>query len=267
MADGPLSPFEDPVQHAAIAAIIRARSTNTADVREFALGDLDLSGFRTVLDLGCGFGFMTEVLAGRVARDARIVGLDACPANEQPFLERVSAARRSGTFVCQRVDARLDWPDQSFDLVVASYSLYFFPEVIADVARVLAPHGLFIALTHVEESCRDLLHAVRAWGSQARLVPVSRHFCAETAGALLAPWFGEVERVDYANALVFEADHRDELLAYLRFKLPFVAPDWVPGQELPGALQRAVCASLSREGQKVLAKNDAAFRCWSPQCR
>jgi hypothetical protein len=76
-----------------------------------------------------------------------------------------------------------------------------------------------------------------------------------------------VERVDYANALVFEASDRDELLEYLRFKLPFVAPDWAPGQELPGPLEEAVRASLSRDGRVVLAKDDAAFRCWRPQCR
>jgi ubiquinone/menaquinone biosynthesis C-methylase UbiE len=266
MADCPMSPFQDPSRHAAIAAIIRARSTNAGDVREFALRDMDLSGVRRVLDLGCGFGFMAGFVAGRVAPDAWIVGLDACPANERPFLECVRATRRDGEFVCQQVDARLGWPDRSFDLVVASYSLYFFPGVIPEVARVLSPRGSFVALTHEEASCRDLLRAAQTWGSQARMVPISRQFSAEAGGALLAPWFGQIERVDYPNSLVFEAEHGDELLAYLGFKLPFVAPGWAARGKVPEAIQRAALVALAREGRVALAKNDAAFRCRSPQC-
>jgi SAM-dependent methyltransferase len=266
MVDWSLSSFESPTRHAAIAEIIRRRSTNRADVRAVALRDLDLASARAVLDLGCGFGFMSEALARRTASDARIVGMDACAANEQPYLERVGAAQRSGSFVCQRIDSRLDWPDGAFDLIVASYSLYFFPEVIPEVARVLAPQGLFVALTHMQESCRGLLQAVGVCASVSHLLPISRKFSAENGRELLEPWFGQVERVEYRNSLVFEPDEHGDLLAYLRFKLPFLSPGAAPGSELPGPLWRAVQESLSRQGRVVLAKNDAAFRCRMPRC-
>lgn len=266
MVEWSLSSFESPSRHAAIAEIIRRRSTNRADVREVVLDDLDLSSATTILDLGCGFGFMTEAVARRVAPDARIVGLDACSANEQPYLELVAGMSRTGSFICRRIDARLDWPDDSFDLIMASYSLYFFPEVIPEVARVLAPQGLFVVLTHMEESCRDLLRAVAAQEADSHLLPVSRNFSAENGGSLLEPWFGEVERVDYRNSLAFEAAKHDDLLTYLRFKLPFLSPGSEPGSELPEPLWRAIQACLARQGRVVLAKNDAAFRCRKPRC-
>ena len=88
MADTPLEAFENPARHAAVSALIRSRSTNLTDVRDAVLHGLDLSGARAVLDLGCGFGFMTEVVARRVAPDAEIVGVDAC--------ERPDTSSRSG---------------------------------------------------------------------------------------------------------------------------------------------------------------------------
>ena len=266
MVDWSLSSFESPSWHAAVADIIRRRSTNRADVREVALDGLDLSFASAILDLGCGFGFMTEAVARRVAPDARIVGVDACSANEQPYLERVTGPSRVGRFIRRQIDKQLDWPDDSFDLIVASYSLYFFPEIIPEVARVLAPRGLFIALTHMEESCRDLLHAVGVENTDSHLRPVSRNFSAENGGRLLAPWFGEVERVDSHNSLAFGAAEHDDILAYLRFKLPFLAPASEPGSELPEPLWRTIQASLSHQGRVVLAKNDAAFRCRKPLC-
>ena len=96
MVDWSLSSFERPSWHAAIADVIRRRSTNRADVREIALDGLDLSSAAMILDLGCGFGFMTGAVAGRVAPQAQIVGVDACSANEQPYLELLAGTSRAG---------------------------------------------------------------------------------------------------------------------------------------------------------------------------
>lgn len=267
MAEWSLSSFESPERHAAIADIVRRRSINQTDVRQVALEGLDLSAARTILDLGCGFGFMTEAIARRVAPEARIVGLDACLANQEPYLDRVAGTSRTGCFVYRRLDSQLDWPADSFDVVVCSYSLYFFPGIIPEVARVLAPDGVFVALTHREESCRDLLRAIGARQIDSQVLPVSRGFSAENGTRLLTPWFAEVERVEYRNALAFEAAQRDELLTYLRFKLPFLSDGAEVPSELPEPLTRVIEASLARQGRVVLAKNDAAFRCRKPRCR
>lgn len=264
-ADWCLSSFANPTWHAAIAGIIRSKSTNAADVRAVALDGLDLSFATSVLDLGCGFGFMTEAVAPRVAPGARIIGLDACATNEESYLQRVAATGRTARFVRRRVEHQLDWPDHSFDLIVASYSLYFFPEIIPEVARILSPNGLFVALTHMEAACRDLLRVSGVRETDAPLLPVSHNFCAENGHRRLAPWFGDIDRVDYENSLVFEADEHDDLFTYLRFKLPFLSPDSEPRGELPEPLWKSVQQHLSHQGRVVLAKSDAAFRCRHPR--
>jgi SAM-dependent methyltransferase len=235
-------------------------------VRDSVLAGLDLSSARAVLDLGCGFGFMTEAIARRVARDALLVGVDACATNEQVYLARVAATGRAPRFVGQRIEHTLDWPDRSFDLVVASFALYFFPDVLPEVTRVLTPDGLFLGVTHTENSCRDLARLVGLPEFDARLLGLIRNFSAESGSDLLARWFTRIERVDYENSLVFHAAQEDELRTYLRFKLTLLMPDGKRSGELPTALERAA-QRLAREGRVVLAKNDVAFRCRQPRCR
>jgi SAM-dependent methyltransferase len=267
MTQTSLSSFADPNRHLTISDILRRRSTNRVDVREALLRGLDLSAARSILDLGCGFGFMTEVVARQVALDARIVGIDACPANREPFLERLAATGRSGAFVHQRIGKALDWPDGSFDLVLAGYALYFFPEVVPEVARILSPDGLFVAVTHTESSCRDLLRAAGLPVADAALLGNIGNFSAESGSQVLRPWFAEIERVDYANTLVFEPDQYDEFLVYLSFKLRLLLPDCELSDQLPQPLAPAIRAALSRAPHLVIEKNDAAFRCRCPRCR
>jgi len=266
MASTCLSPFENPARHAAVSDIIRRRSTNLTDVRTAVLHDLDLSSVRTVLDLGCGFGFMTEAVARRVAPRAEFVGVDACAANEEPYLARLAATGRSGRFVCRRIQAELDWPARRFDLVLASYALYFFPAVLPEMARVLAPGGVLLAVTHRESGCRDLASILGSSVCGARLLALVRRFCAENGPRLLTPWFGTVERVDYENSLVFEAADQEDLLAYLEFKLPLLTSEAAVAYELPAALD-AAARTLSLQGRITLDKSDAVFRCRQPRCR
>jgi ubiquinone/menaquinone biosynthesis C-methylase UbiE len=266
MGDPTLSAYECPARHAAVSEIIRSCSTNPVDVSETVLRGLDLSHARSVLDLGCGFGFLTDAIAERLRSDAVIVGVDACAANEGPYLKRVGESGRSVRFVHQRIDAQLDSPDRSFDLVIACYSLYFFVDVLPEVARVLVPGGVFLAVTHTEQSCRDLLRVAGLRGANSRLIEIVRRFSVENAERSLARWFAVVERVDYHNSLTFDPSQRDDLLAYLRFKLPFLSPEAHPGSDLPAPLGRSVRSALARQGRVVVAKDDAAFRCTRPRC-
>lgn len=260
MAETLLSSFECPGRHAAISDLIRNRSTNPRDVRDAVLASLDLAAVRRALDLGCGFGFMTAAVARRLPADAEIVGVDACESNRGPYLAAVAAAGRRGRFIAAALDTQLDWPDRSFDLVLASYALYFFPELVPEIARVLTGDGLFLAVTHTASSDRALALAAGVPPAQIRRLGAIERFCVENAEAVLRPWFAAIERVDYANTLVFEPGQHAEFLEYLRFKRPHLGPDaaaWL-------ASRAAACAPPARI---ELEKNDAAYCCRGPRCR
>lgn len=90
-----------------------------------------------ILDLGCGDGALTEVIA---ARGAKIVGVDASP-------DQIAAARNRG------LDARImDGRDlifrQEFDAVISNAAMHWMGPsgpVLAGIARALKPGGRLIA--------------------------------------------------------------------------------------------------------------------------
>lgn len=95
----------------------------------------------TVLDLGCGPGDLTAILAARLP-GARVIGLDLSPS-------MVELARRHGRahgrlrFEIGDV-ARLPFEAGSIDLVVSTLSLHHWPEpaaVFSEMRRVLRPGG------------------------------------------------------------------------------------------------------------------------------
>lgn len=261
-----LWPFQSPSNHEAVSAIIRRRSINSTDVREAVFDGLDLSFAKNVLDLGCGFGFMSEALAKRTAPGAELVGVDIWESNEAPYVARVASTDRQARFFCARVGSKFPCPDQGYDLVLCSYSLYFFVDALPEVARVLAPHGLFLAVTHSDRSFVGLLRAVGLDEDSSKLLALSRNFSAENGRAQLAEHFGEITRTDYHNSLRFKVEHADELLAYLRFKLPLLVAGSKAGDELPEPLARYARNSLERFGEVIVEKDDAVFRCRRPLC-
>jgi len=261
-----LFPYQYPSNHANASDILRRHSTNLTDIREVALQDLDLSFASNILDLGCGFGFMTESFARRVSPNARLVGVDAWASNERPFLDKVDAAGRRGEFVCKLLRTELPWPDRSFDVVVCSFSLYFFVEILPEIARVLSPSGLFLTVAHSEHHIEEDLKTARFPEGATALLDLIRRFSAENGGDILTRAFGEIKRIDYANSLRFRADQVDDLLAYIRFKLPLLVPGAGLNGELPAQLVEHVKSEMAARDFVTMEKNDAVFQCWSPIC-
>ena len=259
-------PYAFPETHAAVSDLIRARSSNPADVRDTALQGLDFSAIDQVLDLGCGFGFMGEAVAKRLHPGARVVGVDGAVANGPVFRARVEATGRHAEFHLMAIEDTLPWPDASFPLVVSSYSLYFFPSILPEVARILAPGGRFVALTHHCDVLQSLLLAVGETEAAARLVDLTGRFCAQSGAGILAPWFPEVEVRRYPNTLRFGRAHAGELLAYLDFKVGVL----VPGETKTvrrERLARRLDALFDQHPEVAVPKDDVAFCARRPPCR
>jgi SAM-dependent methyltransferase len=204
---------------------------------------------------------MAEALAPRVAPDARFLGVDACVANAVPFLQRAGRAR----FESRRLTDSLPWPDAHFDLVVCSYSLYFFPAVLPEIARVLRPDGRLLVLTHSVRSFVELLAAAGLDPERSPLLALVCRFPAEGAEDRLSRHFAEVDRVDYPNALRFGPDDLAEAETYLRFKLPLLHGAAPEAPELLASARAAIQSWLRAHGELVVTKDDAGFRCRRPR--
>lgn len=93
---------------------------------------------RTLLDVGCGTGLVTE----RLERPGlRVFGVDAAPGM------LAVAARRVGPVLALGDCQRLPFADASLDAVSAVWLLHLLPDapaVVAECARVLRPGGVFV---------------------------------------------------------------------------------------------------------------------------
>lgn len=244
--------YADPTSHARISAILLTHSTNRADIREVAAAALPLEPVRAVLELGCGFGNFSEVLARRLPAGCRYVGVDLHPPNGEAFLARVQDTGVRASFLQSRLPAHLDLSDASFDLVVASFSFYFFPDMLNEVARLLRPGGHFLALTH---SVRNLGELYTWFDSVANIPPlldVIHRFSAENGETLLRQRFDHVRAIPFPNRLHFAADELDALFAYLEWK----RPHW-EGHCDPERVSRGIRERAAQNGSFSLNKDDA----------
>jgi SAM-dependent methyltransferase len=102
------------------------------------LADAELAGFARVLDIGCGDGQISRLLA---ARGAAVVGVD--PTWNQI---RVAGERGGGASYVRSGASELPFAAESFDAAVACLVFEHIDDVygaIDEVARVLRPGGRF----------------------------------------------------------------------------------------------------------------------------
>ena len=263
--------FSQVVLHRRVAGIVRDHSTNKMDIREIALEGIDLSNCREALDIGCGFGFFTEALKGRLHPEARVTGLDMIGDYEPLFMESCRKAGIRGRFLPASIAVIPQMGQETFDLILCSYALYFFPEIIPEIARALQAHGCFITITHSAENMGELIRAVKdvladLRGRRPERLPIEDivgRFSSENGGDVLAPSFARIRAVDYRNSIVFRPDEFSLLADYFRFKGPL----YVSGEEplekiielLPGRIRPGGSGGIA------IAKDDRIFICFEPR--
>ncbi|MBM3696140.1 MAG: class I SAM-dependent methyltransferase [Actinobacteria bacterium] len=257
----------DPALPERISDIIRRHSGNRVDIRRAALEGVAVARAHRILDLGCGRGFAIRPLQGLIPPEATITGVDGNPENRVPFLAAAAAAGGRGSFLCRPLRSRLEFPDRTFDLAIASYSLYFFPGVIPEVARVLRPGGSLVAITHSEAAFSTLLWVLGVPPERSALQALTRNFSAENGAAALREHFTEVEERPYPNALTFRPGDVAELLTLVRDKAPLLVPREGGHPRTPAEIEEVARDLLRSTGEVVIEKDDAIFVCRGPQPR
>jgi ubiquinone/menaquinone biosynthesis C-methylase UbiE len=125
-----------------------------------------------VLDVGCGTGYLTRIIAEAVTPRGTVLGIDAS-ADVLAYARRVTRSPHC-TFT-EGIAENLDAPDDSYDVVVTNLMLHHLPEslrpkAISEMFRVLRPGGRLLAA--------DYRPPASAWGGRlmgALAGPAMRH--------------------------------------------------------------------------------------------
>ena len=239
--------YSDLPIHKLISGIIRKHSRNKADIRDIAHGLVDWSGVRTILDVGCGYGWFEKDLTGPFDF---VMGVDCLEENRDGFLAVAKQTAREAAFERIHLPAPLDLPPDRFDLAVAAYSLYFFPDELGEIARVLRPGGTFLVITHSEA----MLEEGERFFSFNNLKKVIKGFSAENGEELLRRHFSVVAAVGYDNSLEFDREDGRDLAMYIDFKGAFISKDVDPEHA-----RKTMLGVLEKEGRLAFNKNDTIF--------
>ena len=266
--------FRDVQKHLAIAQLIRRFSTNKDDIRKTALKQVDLSNCKSILELGCAFGAFTEALKDKLHPEAKITGIDIISEYKPFFLEACKRAGYSGYFFSSGIDKIKKFPAGSFDLVICSYALYFFADMIPEIARVLKKDGLFITITHSQADMREIVSIVKNILQQNNSIndkqslPIEiifDQFSAENGEKLLHSFFGRILAIDFKKALVFQPQEIDHFLDYFQFKKSFfLSGTDAHNKTIINQLMRELQDSAMKNNLVTMCKDDKIFICSHP---
>jgi ubiquinone/menaquinone biosynthesis C-methylase UbiE len=161
--------------------------TEHADVVHQVVAAMDVRPGQRILDLGCGNGWGTRLLA-QAAPGATAVGIDVSPA----MVARAEAAHTNTIRARYEVGhfEKLEFRDKSFDRAFSMEAMYYAVDLdraLAEVVRVLKPGG---RVDFVLEFYRES-PATEQW---TKLVGLPMHFLA------IDEWIARLERAGLPNA-------------------------------------------------------------------
>lgn len=265
--------FTDTLHHKTVAKIVHTHSTNKLDVRNVALNNIQLQSSLLAIDIGCGFGFFTRALKGKLNPGSNILGIDLCTKYETSYLESCKMAGLQGNFSGLDKKTMNSIAVNSVDLVICSYALYFFPAIIPEISRILKLSGVFVIITHSKNHLKEIIAFLRETFDILGIKKPNSFPCQDLIDnfsnsngyRLLSPWFGRVEEKEYRSSLRFENSDFEDLEKYFRFKQPYYIPDYLDNKDIVLSKMISRLHEHLQSGSPFnITKDDTIFICKEP---
>jgi ubiquinone/menaquinone biosynthesis C-methylase UbiE len=163
-------------------------------ITEQTLAMMELKPGDRVLDLGCGTGWTSRMMANAVAngdKPGQVVGLDV--ADEMIRRARAASAQHENVMFVLGSALGIPWEENFFDKVLSVESFYYYADqdrALAELFRVLAPKGELYILINLY---RDNHYSLR-WVDELK-IPVHVRSEQEYADMLKRHTFEDVRAV------------------------------------------------------------------------
>lgn len=118
---------------------------------------------RTVVDLACGSGRLTELLVERVGSDGKVIGIDLSQSELNLAQHRLQGTGR--VQFLRESACRLSLPNASVDAVLCHMAFMLFQPIeaaVAEIARILRPGGVLAVVMPSLTSANELFTGIRA---------------------------------------------------------------------------------------------------------
>src|SRR3974390_2771140 len=162
------------------------------NITEKTIGLMDLRPGERVLDLGCGSGWATRLLARMVGEGpegfGQVVGVDV--SDEMVRIARTQSKEFENTMFVWGSAAQIPWEENFFEKVISIESFYYYPDqdrALAELFRVMAPKGRLFILINLYTANQYSLQ----WVDKLK-VPVHVRSAAEYVALLKAHAFENV---------------------------------------------------------------------------
>jgi len=163
-------------------------------ITEQTLAMMDLKPGERVLDLGCGTGWTSRMIATSVAnndKQGQVVGLDV--ADEMIRRARAASKEQENAMFVLGSALEIPWEENFFDKVLSVESFYYYSDqdrALAELFRVLAPKGELYILINLY---RDNPYSLR-WVDELK-IPVQVRSEQEYVDMLKRHTFEDVRAV------------------------------------------------------------------------
>lgn len=210
-------------------------STNKMGFGNWIFSNYKITKGMKVLELGCGTGDMWMGHEDLMKTCSKLVLSDF----SEGMLENAKANLGNNSNVEYRVIdiQNIPFEDESFDLVIANMMLYHVPDMergLSEVQRVLKNGGAFYCATFGEHGIIEYLSkTMSAYGVEDN---VNKNFTLQNGKELLAPFFSNVQRLDYEDSLA--VTEIDDLVEYIYSLSSMTTLNTVPKKEIHDLLTK-----------------------------